>query len=229
MRTKSEKTKNNAQTKYNYLCQNNTFHKQNVKKKERIIYMSLVNLSKEQDEILKFLERYGCVDITQLYIILQPYTKDAIDRMIDMLVKVRKITIIDGHVVAPYGEKSIDLGAISCIWAMLKVCNNGDEILNSFNAAEPAFAFMTVENKDSYIFVNVKSDETYKIRAIQEKVAKSFKSKHFKDTYIFVTTDENVRSIIKDIDFENTIYVAILDYDRKTRVPEIKLLKKKPA
>ncbi len=187
------------------------------------------NLSKEQNEILKLIEKYGSLDISQIYALYAPKDRNSIDSMVNMLNAYKYINILDGHVLVPLGNSSMNLGALSCIWAMLKVSSCRDDVIKSFSASEPAFSYMIVNNKDSYIFVNVTSAETVKIRAIQEKIEKEKKNKHFSTTYIFVTTDENVRDLIKETEFMDNVYVAMLNYDLKTKVPDIKLLIKKAS
>lgn len=191
--------------------------------------MSSVNLSKEQSEIKGLLEKYGCLDIAQAYALFDPLSRETVDSMIDMMVRTKIISIIDSHVLVLNGDTQISLNSLSCLWAMLKVSTNKDEVTHSFLASEPAFSYMIVGNQDSYIFVNVKADETVKVRAIQEKIEKGKKNKHFKDTYIFVTTDEKVKKVIKDTDFMSTVYIAYLNYDKKTKIPDVKLLKKSAA
>ena len=187
------------------------------------------NLSKEQNEILKLIEKYGSLDISQIYALYAPKDRNSIDSMVNMLNAYKYINILNGHVLVPLGNSSMDLGALSCLWTMLKVSSCREDVIKSFAAAEPAFSYMIVDNKDSYIFVNITSTETVKIRAIQEKIEKEKRNKHFSTTYIFVTTDENVRDIIKETEFKDNVYVAMLNYNKETKVPDIKLLKKKAS
>lgn len=183
-------------------------------------------ISKEQNEILKLVEKYGSVDIAQVYALYEPLDRHNIDSMVNMLIAYKYIDIVDEHVLVPIGSKTINLGAISCLWAMIKVSTRKEDVVQSFNASEPAFSYMCVDNKDSYIFVNCNSNETVKIRAIQEKIEREKANKHFSTTYIFVTTDAKVQDVIKETQFKETVYVAVLTYNRQTKVPEIKLLKK---
>jgi len=90
-----------------------------------------------------------------------------------------------------------------------------------------AFAYLSVENHDSYVLVPITSSETIKIRAIQEKISKEKKSKSFKANYVFVTSDADVKQLIKDSEFDDTVYLSFLNYDQKTRVPDIKIMVKK--
>lgn len=191
--------------------------------------MYKTNLSKEQNEILKLVDKYGSLDISQVYALYAPLDRSNIDSMVNMLNSYKYINIIDGHVLVPTGNTSMNLGALSCLWTMLKVSNSRKDVVESFAASEPAFSYMVVDNKDSYIFVNTTSNETIKIRAIQEKIEKEKKSKHFSTTYIFVTTDEEVRRIIKETDFKDIVYVAMLNYDKETKIPDVKILKKKAS
>lgn len=191
--------------------------------------MYKTNLSEEQNEILKLVDKYGSLDISQVYALYAPLDRNNIDSMIKMLNSYKYIDIIDGHILVPAGNTSMNLGALSCLWTMLKVSNSKKDVVKSFAASEPAFSYMTVDNKDSYIFVNAASTETVKIRAIQEKIEKEKKNKHFSATYIFVTTDENIKNIIKETEFEDVVYVAMLNYDKETKIPDVKLLKKKAS
>lgn len=184
-------------------------------------------ISNEQSEVLKIVEKYGCLDIAQVYILYDPLDRASIDFMVNMLVTYKMLSVIDGHVLVPYGETTFNSGALSCIWAMMKVSvNTRKEINESFPASEPTFSYMIVDNKDSYIFSYVTKNETVKIRAIQEKIEKDKANKHFNSIYIFVTTDETLKTVIKETDFGSTVYMALLTYNRETKIPTVKLLKK---
>ena len=185
-------------------------------------------ISTEQNEVLRIVEKYGCLDISQVYILYDPLDRKSIDFMINMLISYKMLSVIDGHVLVPYGATSFESGALSCIWAMMKVSVNTRKELNeSFPASEPTFSYMIVDNKDSYIFSYVTKAETVKIRAIQEKIAKDKSNKHFNSVYIFVTTDESLKDVIKETEFDSTVYIAFLTYNRDTKIPSVKLLKKK--
>ncbi len=185
------------------------------------------NLSDKQEEILSLLEKYNCLDISQVYAMYEPLDRTSVDKMVNMLIGQKYITILDGHILALAGNDKIDVSTLSCIWTMIQVSNERAEIIKSFPAAEPAFSYMVVNNKDSYLFVNATANDTVKIRAVQERIAKEKKQKNFNTTYIFVTTDDNVKKIVKETDFDSTVYVSMLTYDQKTKVPSIKMLRKK--
>ena len=189
--------------------------------------MSTVQISEKQENILKLLEKYGCLDIAQVYALYEPLDRHSIDNMVNMMVSLKLINILDEHVLVLAGVNKFSLTALSCIWAMIHVSSSASDIEKSFQASEPAFSYMVVDNQDSYIFVSVTSVETIKVRAIQEKIERETRKK-FKDKfsvkYIFVTTDDAVIDVIKNTDFDDIVYIAILKYDR-----EVKLKRKKPA
>ena len=190
--------------------------------------MAINRLSNEQEAILKILSNYGCMDIAHLYTLYDAIDNDDIDSFVKWLIKMKRIDIKDERfLVLKDSNGTVNQQALSCLWTMLKLTTNRYDIINSFKASDPAFAYLSVEGHDSYILVPITSSETIKVRAIQEKIAKEKKSKTFKASYVFITSDEEVKQLIKDSDFEDTVYVSYLAYDKKTRIPETKILVKR--
>ena len=189
--------------------------------------MALNTLSNEQQAVLKIVSTFGCMDIAQVYALYEPLDHKSCDMFINWLVHMKRLEIKDGRTLVLADNKSgVDLNAISCIWTMLKLRQDRKDVTDAFKASDPALAYMTVGGTDAYILVPVKGTETVKVRAVQEKIAQESKSKHFKATYVFITTDEEVKSVVKETEFDSTVLIALLNYNKDTRIPEIKTLKK---
>lgn len=189
--------------------------------------MSINKLSAEQEAILKLLSNYGCVDMSQLYAMYDQIDPNDVDMFVRWLIKMKRVDLQDGRFLTLHESKgAFSQNALSCIWTMIKLSNSRNDVIGSFKASDPAFAYMTVDNKDAYVLVPVTAVDSIKIRAIQEKVAKEHKSRHFRATYVFVSSDPEVRERIKEADFPDDVYMALLTYDKETKIPSIKLLKK---
>ena len=189
--------------------------------------MSINKLSAEQEAIMKILSNYGCMDMSQLYALYDQIDPSDIDMFARWLIKMKRVDLQDGRFLVLHESKGVfSQNALSCIWTMIKLSNSRDDVIGSFKASDPAFAYMTVDKKDSYFLVPVTAVDSVKIRAVQERVLKEHKSKHFRATYVFVSSDEAVRDRIKETDFPDDVYMALLKYDKETKIPEIKLLKK---
>ncbi len=192
--------------------------------------MSITALSKEHKEILSLVANFKCVDIYQLYELynfIQPKTEEKVNMIVSILESKKYLQILNGRYLVPIEKHaSIDNEAVSCIWTMLKLRSSKDDVARAYEAADPAFAFMTVANTDSYELVYIKAEETVKLRSVMEKIERYAKEPLFSSKFVFVTTDERVRDLIKKATFADTVYVALLQYDRETKIPTIDLKKK---
>lgn len=197
---------------------------------ERKAIMSINSLSKEHKEILSLVSNFKCVDIYQLYELynfIKPNTEEKVNMIVSILESKKYLQILNGRYLVPIEKNaSINNEAVSCIWTMLKLRNDKDDVVKAYEAAEPAFAFMTVANKESYELAYINAEETVKLRAVMEKIERYAKEPLFASKFVFVATDPAVIDLIKKATFADTVWIALLDYDKETKIPTIQIKKK---
>jgi hypothetical protein len=188
--------------------------------------MAINSLSNEQKDILHLLTEFKCVDIYQLYDLFAPLPNDTIKMIIGILESKKYIDVKNDRFIMSYGQGSIDVEAMSCLWVMLKLRSERKDVTSAYSAHDPAFAYMTVGNKDSYELMYVTSGDSVKLRSCQERIDNYSKDPFCKAKYILVTTDQNLTPLLKKASFADDIFIAFLTYDTKTQIPDIKIMKK---
>lgn len=190
--------------------------------------MAFTKLSKEQDAILNLVRNFGCVDINQIIHIYDIIPEATIRFLVKFLAKQRYFDFVeDRYLIDERYDKKVDVKALSCIWAMIKVASARDEIIGAYKAAEPAFSYMTVAQKHAYEFLFITAPETVKLREVQNRMKQYEHDGFVRSKFIFVTTDAGVKDMIKKSTFNDTVYLAFLTYDSETKIPDVHIMSKK--
>lgn len=195
--------------------------------------MPIMKQSKEQTELLNLLSNFGCIHIDQIYSLFDNISQDTINHTLIGVLEFRKqVEILDGQYLVPYGRKDLfKKDVINCIWAMLKLAGNRDDVVNSLRAASPAIIYMTVGNKDVFEIMPVNEGTLINLRTMQEIITErnkqAEKSKVAECYYVITITNKALIEKIKAFDFKIPLVVVLLDYESNNIIPTIKIYKKK--
>lgn len=148
-----------------------------------------MSITNEQQEILSLVSKFGCLDIEQLKILLEPYEEKTVNMLVQTLIKNHMISIVnqrDKRYIVPFGnEKSLKHSVISCVWVMMELSTSIDEMKESMKAEAPALFYFTSNRKESFEIMYVDSNNLFKLNAVQEKykLRNRHKSKAFAENY----------------------------------------------
>jgi len=196
--------------------------------------MAIFKQSLEQEHVLHLLNEFGCIHIEQLYALFENISPNIVRKTILGILEYRKqIEILKERYIVPYGYKSnINQNIISCIWTMIKLSKTPSEVFQSLQAAPPADAYITINNKDAFEIMSVNETSLIKLRSLQEKILSrnaSAKKNFIADChYVIVVQNADLLNKIKTYNYEIPLYVSYLDYSENEDIPNIKIYKKKP-
>lgn len=194
------------------------------------VYVS--NINDEQKEILSLVSKFGCLDIEQVKILMEPSTEKEIVMLINGLIKDRMLSIVNQKYLIPFGDKnSFNISTISCLWVMMKISSK-EEIKESIKAEPPSQIFFTSKRKESYELMYVDESNLYKLNALQEKYDRrnSMNSKLFENTFNVLVIDHERSLLIPKIKEYNLQFPFLLALVPQTSAgkPSIKFLKSQP-
>lgn len=179
-----------------------------------------MSVTKEQQEILSLVSQFGCLDIEQLKILMEPYEKKTVNMLVNALIKkhmLSEVTIKNSQsedqrgitYLVPFGnEKSFKHSIISCVWVMLDVTASKEEIKESIRAEAPAMFYFTSGRKESFEIMYVDSNNLFKLNTIQEryKMRNKHKSKVISENYIILVVGSQESNDQENMDLIKTIY-----------------------
>ncbi len=189
--------------------------------------MQLVN---EQQEILSLVSKFGCLDIEQIKILMEPFSEKMVIMLVNNMIKNHMLSLTNQRYVTIFGnQNSLQLSTIACIWAMMEMSSKAD-IKESMRAEPPAQIYFTANHKDAFEVMYVDTANIFKLNTLQErfKVRSLSKSSSLTNNCILlVISDENSRDLlvkIKDYDFIFPFGIAIVSTSSLGK-PPIRFLK----
>ena len=191
-----------------------------------------MKLSNEQQRLVDIISHFGCLDVNQAYILLEPSDKKMSTILINMLVKNNIIDIVYGNYLVIHGSdknKYVDKNMINCIWAMMDLVKKPSEIDEAMLAVKPAKIYVTINNKDSYELVPLSDSNSTIIKCMQERYSASVKQFPDLNTWCtFVTDNIEIVRKIKSYNLEIPFVVIYLGENDENGKPLIKKLKNRP-
>lgn len=191
----------------------------------------MTNFTPEQQQIMDFVSKFGCVDINQLNIIMKPVDSDMVAILVNMLIKANRLELINEKIIVIRGEKQkYSRDIINCIWAMIRL-TNAEGYHSALAGIAPAKIYFTRNGKMAFEAVPVNESSLISIRAVQDKVlAKSKQFKGIFDSYIvFVCENKDIMKKIKECNLKfQFIVVYIEERDNGSGQPTMKVLKSEP-
>lgn len=201
-----------------------------------------MSITNEQQDILSLVSKFGCLDIEQLKILMEPQDEKTVNMLVNNLIKNHVLSIVnrkDKTYIVPFGnEKSYNHSVISCVWVMMSLTTSKDEIKESMKAEAPALFYFTSERKKSFEIMYVDSNNLFKLNTVQEKyrIRSKHKSKIISEYYTILVIcnqdnadQENAALIrqIKECEFEFPFILAIVSNATHGK-PTIKTLRSVP-
>lgn len=200
-------------------------------KKEEVCMSKLTN---EQQKILNMVSKYGCLHIEQAYILLNPIQTHIASILLNMLVKNDYMDLLQGqYLVMKNSPKGYNPDTIACIWTMMELAQNNEEIFESLKATPPATIFFTRNNRESFEIVSLNESNLINIRTMQDKIIA--RNKQFEDItnswYVFVIDNKEIIAKIKKCNLKFPFIVALhgkSDSNSANSKPAIKFMKSIP-
>lgn len=190
------------------------------------------NINDEQKEILSLVSKFGCLNIEQVKVLMEPNSEKDIVMLINGLVKDRMLSIVNQKYLIPFGDKdAFNISTISCLWVMMKISSK-EEIKESMKAEPPSQIFFTSKRTESYELMYIDESNLYKLKALQEKYDRrnSMNSKLFENTYNVLVIDHESSFLIPKLKEYNLQFPFLLALVSQTSTgkPSIKFLKSQP-
>lgn len=161
-----------------------------------------MQLTNEQKEILSMVSKFGCLDIEQIKILMQPCNEKTVIMMINIMIKNHMLCLISERYVAIYGsQNALQLSTIACVWVMMEM-SSSDEIKESMKAEPPSQIYFTANRKDSFEMIYIDSNNLFKLNTMQEKYKNQYLQKaslHAKHCIVLVINDENNKEMLMKI------------------------------
>ena len=188
-------------------------------------------LTNEQQKILNIISKYGCLHMEQVYQLLNPTPPHIISVLINMLIKNEYVTLIqDKYLVVKNSSKGVNHDIIACIWTMMKLAKNNEEVFESMKAVSPATIYFTRDNKESFEIIPLNETNLITIRNMQDKILA--KNKQFEEIadnwYVFVIDNKEIVGKIKKCELQFPFIVALHEGQDQIGVPSIRLMKSTP-
>lgn len=189
------------------------------------------NLTPEQQKIMDFVSRFGCVDIEQLNIIMKPLDSDLVTILVNMLIKANRLELINEHYIVVRGEKhKYNRDIINCIWVMIRLAK-AEDYFTALNGNAPAKMYFTSGGNVAYEVVPINESTLISIRAMQDRMlAKNKQFKGVLDSYVvFVCENKEIITKIKECQLKFPFIVAYIERNENgIGMPKMKLLKSIP-
>ncbi len=192
----------------------------------------MVQLTREEHDILSYVSKFGCLDIEQLKVLMQPLESKYVITLVNCLIKKRVLSVISSRYLVTINSK-MSRPTISCIWAMLELDSSKSDFSESMRAVFPADIFFTAGRKDSFDVMYLDEGCLNKIALLQERYLKkesSKKSSLIQTIPVFVMDDASNKELIvriKESGFSFPFILAIIAYGEADR-PSVKLAKSVP-
>lgn len=191
----------------------------------------MTQLSEQQQKLLNFVSKHGCVDTNQIYKLMHPVKDKYIKVLMDSLLKANLLNIVHDHYLVVQGhDDEYDKDIVNCIWAMFKLVPNPEDIFDSIKGTSPAKIFVTSEGKYSFELIPLQESKVHNIRKIQEKMAdKQISTRKLSFNWpVFVVTNREVIKVIKSCEFKFPFIIAYIESFDQYGIPSIKILKSIP-
>lgn len=198
-------------------------------RKERSLIMT--TLGKDPQKLLSFVSKHGCVDTNQIYKLMRPMKDKLIQTTMSMLLNADYLNIVHDHYLVVQGhDDEYDRDVVNCIWAMLKLVPNPEDVFDSIKGNSPAKIFVTSEGKHSFELIPLQESTVHDIRKIQEKIVdKQTSTRKLSFNWpVFVVTNKDVIRIIKSSALKFPFIVAYIESFDQYGIPSIKVLKSIP-
>lgn len=192
----------------------------------------MTNLTREEHEIISYVSKFGCLDIEQLKILMQPLESKYVVTLANCMIKKHLMTFLGSRYLVPINCK-ISRPIISCIWAMLQLTSSKDDFIESMRAVAPADIYFTVNRTDSFDVMYIDEGGLNKLGVLQQRYIGKESAKNsdlIKTIPIFVVDDVSNKSLlqrIKDSGFSFPFILAIIAYGESDR-PTVRLAKSIP-
>ncbi len=192
----------------------------------------MVQLTRDEREIISYVSKFGCLDIEQLKVLMQPMESRNVVILVNCLIKKHVLSFLASRYLVMMNCK-ISMPIISCIWAILELDSSRDDFSEAMRAIFPADIFFTVGRKDSFDVMYVDEGSLNKISLLQERYLEkehSKKSSLIQSVPMFVMDDVSNKDLImriKDSGFSFPFILAIVAYGDSAR-PTIRLAKSVP-
>lgn len=189
----------------------------------------MANITREEHEILSYVSKFGCLDIEQLKILMQPLESRHVVTLVNCLIKKKVLSVIASRYLVTINSK-VSRPVISCIWAMLELDSSKNDFSESMRAVFPADIFFTIRRKDSFDVMFINEGNLNKIALLQERYLEKECSKKrslIHTVPVFVVDDASNKQLIlkiKESGFSFPFILAIIAYGDAER-PSIKLAK----
>lgn len=177
-----------------------------------------MSTTKEQQEILNLVSKFGCLDIEQIKVLMEPYEEKTVNLLVNTLIKNHILSVVernDKTYIVPFGnEKAFDYSQIACVWVMMEMSTSKDEIKEAMKAEAPAAFYFTSNRRESFEIMYVNSDNLFKLNIIQEryKMRSKQKSRALVDNYTILVVGNKENNDKENMEIINTIYNYELEF-----------------
>lgn len=192
----------------------------------------MAHVTKEEHEVISYVCKFGCLDIEQLKILMQPLESRNVVTLVNCMIKKHMILFLGSRYLVPINCK-ISRPIVSCVWAMLQLTSSKEDFLESMRAVAPADIYFTVNRTDSFDVMYLDEGNLNKLGILQQRyIGKESSKKNdlIKTIPIFVVDDVSNKSLlqrIKDSGFSFPFILAIVAYGGSDR-PTVRLAKSIP-
>lgn len=193
-------------------------------------------LSENQGKLMELIYKFKVVEIEQVYKLFKDLSPHIITININTLIKEKYIRIYQNRyltcVISERDKHLLDTDNATCLWAIMAISCNLDDILDTMDGSAPASYLFTSNHKQAYSVVQVSELKAINIRKSQEtydlKYQKYKEKLKLYERMLFVTDDIGLIQTINEYGLPFPYSIAYVRREKGKDLPTIKIFHSEP-